>query len=232
MYHFCRFQEIVPLNANNVLCVEDREPAARWEAKIREYLNDKSNFCGGCDPFRSRSAPSSPNSEHMGIPVSDVSDVEKLLERCVSGKNLETAFLATEGNLLNYEKNLPDPVEEWRLDRPSSDEEVLNDDREWPSGKDVTSRDLHKAAMAEEMLSEKANLVAPLLPSDGSVCHPPIVVRHKYSCVASKQMVGIYITVWVRSQLWRHVHNVKVSAVGLGLMRYLGNKVDPFFQLL
>lgn len=218
------FQEIVPLNANNVLCVEDREPAARWEAKIREYLNNKSNFCGGCDPFQSRSAPSSPNSEGMGIPVSDVSDVEKLLDRCVSGKNLETAFVATEGNLLNYEKNLPDPVEEWRLDRSSSDEGVLNDNREWPSGKDVTARDLHKAAMAEEMLSEKANLVAPLLPSDGSVCYPPIVVRHKYSCVASKQMVGIYITVWVRSQLWRHVHNVKVSAVGLGLMHYLGNK--------
>jgi len=95
----CSFQEIVPLNANNVLCVEDREPAARWEARIREYLNSKSDPHKDSDPFQSRSAPSSPLGDDMGIPVSEVSDVEKLIGRRVSGKNLETAFLATEGNL-------------------------------------------------------------------------------------------------------------------------------------
>lgn len=223
----CSFQEIVPLNANNVLCVEDREPATRWEAKIREYLNDKSDLCIGNDPFQSRSAPSSPHNDDMGISVSEVSDVEKLLGRCVSGKNLETAFLAIEGNLLNYEKNLPEKVEAWPVERTSSDGEVLNDSA-WPFSMEtpeLTSRDLHEAAMADELLSEKANLVAPLLSSAGSVCYPPAVVHHQYSRVASKQMVGIFITVWVRSQLWRHVHNVKVSAVGLGLMHYLGNKV-------
>jgi hypothetical protein len=228
----CSFQEIVPLNANNVLCVEDREPAARWEAKIREYLNNKSDLRKVSDPFQSRSAPSSPHGGDMGISVSEVSDVEKLLGRCVSGKNLETAFLATEGNFLNYEKNLSAQVEEWPLNRTSSGEEALNDS-EWPfaiATSDVTTRDLHEAAMADELLSEKANLVAPLL-SSGSVCLPPTVVRQKYSCVASKQMVGIFITVWVRSKLWRHVHSVKVSAVGLGLMHYLGNKVHSFFQM-
>lgn len=206
--------------------MEDREPAARWEAKIREYLNNK-GLRKESDPFQSRSAPSSPPSEDMSIPVSEVSDVEKLLGRCVSGKNLETAFLATEGNYLNYEKSLPAQIEEWPLERTSYGEKVLNDS-EWPlaiATSDVTTLDLREAAMADELLSEKANLVAPMLSSTGAVCYTPTVVRHKYSCVASKQMVGIFITVWVRSQLWRHVHNVKVSAVGLGLMRYLGNKV-------
>lgn len=223
----CSFQEIVPLNANNVLCVEDGEPAARWEAKIREYLNNKMDLRRDIDPFQSRSAPSSPHRDDMAISVSEVSDVEKLLGRCVSGKNLETAFLATEGNLLNYEKNLPAQIEEWPFDRPSNGEVVCNDS-EWPFAietSDVTTRDLHEAAVADELLSEKANLVAPLLSSTGSVCYPPTVDRHQYSCVASKQMVGVFITVWVRSHLWRHVHNVKVSAVGLGLMHYLGNKV-------
>ena len=227
----CSFQEIVPLNANNVLCVEDQEPAARWEAKIREYLNNKSDHRKESDPFQSRSAPSSPHNDDMGISVSEVYDVEKLLGRCVSGKNLETAFLAVEGNLLNYEKNLPDNGEAMPAEKTGSDGELLNDSA-WPfsmeTSEDVTTRDFHEAIIADELLSEKANLVAPLLSSAGSVCYPPAVVHHQYSRVASKQMVGIFITVWVRSQLWRHVHNVKVSAVGLGLMHYLGNKVVLF----
>lgn len=42
----------------------------------------------------------------MGIFVIDVFDVEKMLGRCVSGKNLEMVFLVIEGNFLNYEKNI------------------------------------------------------------------------------------------------------------------------------
>ncbi|GAU18883.1 hypothetical protein TSUD_228730 [Trifolium subterraneum] len=48
--------------------------------------------------------------------------------------------------------------------------------------------------------------------------------RSKYSLVASKQMVGIFLTVWVRGELKDHVKNMKVSCVGRGLMGYLGNK--------
>ncbi|GKC82303.1 type I inositol polyphosphate 5-phosphatase 4-like protein [Tanacetum coccineum] len=47
----------------------------------------------------------------------------------------------------------------------------------------------------------------------------------KYCLVASKQMVGIYLTVWVKSDLRDDVHNMKVSCVGRGLMGYLGNKL-------
>jgi hypothetical protein len=50
--------------------------------------------------------------------------------------------------------------------------------------------------------------------------------RSKYSLVASKQMVGIFLTVWVRGELKDHVKNMKVSCVGRGLMGYLGNKVN------
>jgi hypothetical protein len=209
------------------LCVEDQEPAARWEAKIREFLNNKIGHRNESDPFQSRSAPASPRNDGMGISISEVCDVEEFLGRCVSGKNLETAFLATEGNLLNYEKNLSSQAENWPLERTNSDGEVSGDGT-WPFAtetSDVTTRDLHKAAMADELLSEKANFVAPLLSSTGFAGYVATGVQHRYSRVASKQMVGIFITVWVRSQLWRHVHNVKVSAVGLGLMHYLGNKV-------
>lgn len=48
---------------------------------------------------------------------------------------------------------------------------------------------------------------------------------NRYVRVVSKQMVGIYISVWVCRRLRRHVNNLKVSPVGVGLMGYMGNKV-------
>jgi hypothetical protein len=46
-----------------------------------------------------------------------------------------------------------------------------------------------------------------------------------YRCVVSKQMVGILLTVWVRSDLRRFVRRPSVSCVGCGVMGCLGNKV-------
>jgi hypothetical protein len=49
--------------------------------------------------------------------------------------------------------------------------------------------------------------------------------QSRYCLVASKQMVGIFLTVWVKSDLRDDIRNLKVSCVGRGLMGYLGNKV-------
>lgn len=48
----------------------------------------------------------------------------------------------------------------------------------------------------------------------------------RYCLVASKQMVGIFLTIWARSEVRDDVRNLKVSCVGRGLMGYLGNKVN------
>lgn len=61
--------------------------------------------------------------------------------------------------------------------------------------------------------------------------HPADPVRdggglaREYRCVVSKQMVGILLTVWVRSDLRRFVRRTSVSCVGCGVMGCLGNKV-------
>lgn len=47
-----------------------------------------------------------------------------------------------------------------------------------------------------------------------------------YVRIVSKQMVGIFMTVWIRRSLRKHVHNLNVSTVGVGLMGYIGNKVS------
>lgn len=49
--------------------------------------------------------------------------------------------------------------------------------------------------------------------------------QHYYCLAASKQMVGIFLCVWVRADLYKHVSKLKVSCVGRGIMGYLGNKV-------
>lgn len=48
--------------------------------------------------------------------------------------------------------------------------------------------------------------------------------RSPYVRIVSKQMVGIFLTVWVRRRLRKHIHNLKVSTVGVGIMGYIGNK--------
>ncbi|CAO2838449.1 unnamed protein product [Amaranthus hypochondriacus] len=64
--------------------------------------------------------------------------------------------------------------------------------------------------------------------SCGGSAHSDICYRQpkqsRYCLVVSKQMVGIFLTVWVRKDLREHVRNVKVSCIGRGLMGYLGNK--------
>ncbi|KAH0879596.1 hypothetical protein HID58_066990 [Brassica napus] len=45
-----------------------------------------------------------------------------------------------------------------------------------------------------------------------------------YLRIVSKQMVGVFLTVWVRRSLRKHISNLSVSTVGVGIMGYIGNK--------
>ncbi|XP_010242089.1 PREDICTED: type IV inositol polyphosphate 5-phosphatase 9-like [Nelumbo nucifera] len=45
-----------------------------------------------------------------------------------------------------------------------------------------------------------------------------------YRCIISKQMVGVLVSVWVRSDLHRYIRHPSVSCVGCGIMGCLGNK--------
>ncbi|XP_027358517.1 type IV inositol polyphosphate 5-phosphatase 6-like isoform X2 [Abrus precatorius] len=49
---------------------------------------------------------------------------------------------------------------------------------------------------------------------------------NKYTLVASKKMVGVFISVWLRQELMRKycISNVRVCSVACGVMGYLGNK--------
>ncbi|KAK9110557.1 hypothetical protein Sjap_018617 [Stephania japonica] len=48
--------------------------------------------------------------------------------------------------------------------------------------------------------------------------------RSPFVRIVSKQMVGIFLSIWVRRSLRKHIKNVRVSTVGVGAMGYIGNK--------
>ncbi|PON52686.1 Deoxyribonuclease I [Parasponia andersonii] len=48
--------------------------------------------------------------------------------------------------------------------------------------------------------------------------------RSSFVRIVSKQMVGVFLTIWVRKSLRRHIQNLKVSTVGVGVMGFIGNK--------
>jgi hypothetical protein len=54
----------------------------------------------------------------------------------------------------------------------------------------------------------------------------------RYVQIASKQMVGVHVCVWVRKEVRKHVRLVQVSAVGVGLLGVLGNKGSVSVSLL
>ncbi|KAL1545909.1 phosphoinositide 5-phosphatase [Salvia divinorum] len=114
------FQEIVPLNAGNVLGLEDCGPAARWLSLIRQALNEPQYY----------------------KPRESFSDLLFLED---DGEDLVSNF-------------------SWRK-------------------------------------------------------------QQKHYCLAAcKQMVGIFLCVWVRRDLLHHITSLQVSCVGRGIMGYLGNK--------
>lgn len=218
------------MNASNVLSVEDEGPAMKWEANIREFLNTRIGPKRETKLARTRSLPSSSTHDHVDIipvDVPEVSNVKKLLGSCLGEEVLmSSTFRAAELNLLNqlgvnYKKELFKELREL----PSTNEAapvMPPDDYSWPFARIAPMI----TAMVDETVPQAAHpkFVDSLSFLDDM--EPYQHVHQQYSRVASKQMVGLFITVWIRSDLWRHVHNVQVSAVGCGLMNYLGNKVS------
>ncbi|KAL6848050.1 hypothetical protein ACP4OV_022178 [Aristida adscensionis] len=76
--------------------------------------------------------------------------------------------------------------------------------------------------VADEPAADELAMVPDLdLNADGTLRKKS---RSPFVRIVSKQMVGIFLTVWVRRGLRKCVQNLKVSTVGVGAMGYIGNK--------
>lgn len=104
------------------------------------------------------------------------------------------------------------------LDRPNS----LRSSKSFKASKSFRTFDSSKSSMTDDarVQSDAASI---------SKANVELLVNRKrkshYVRLVSKQMVGIFVTIWVRRSLQRHIQNVNVSTVGVGVMCYIGNKV-------
>ncbi|KAG9452231.1 hypothetical protein H6P81_005135 [Aristolochia fimbriata] len=266
------FQEVVPLNAGNVLGAEDKKPIPKWEEIIRRTLNKsrqpKTNY-------KSYSAPPSPVlrtssasdvlADQIGAPVvdmltdkpggradsyalkgADLGEVvnlgkksqfrriydwperpldtpEKVLASnaklrrvlSVSGRIGFDLFdkpfiLASQGLTPNGRLN--------RLYQSSSNLELI-----WTQHQ-KEAEIVDSLSDASDVYSEEAEPYSEKLEEQCEAEADCVESSSKYVRIVSKQMVGIYVSVWVRKRLRRHINNLKVSPVGVGLMGYMGNK--------
>ena len=232
------FQEVVPLNAGNVFGAEDNKPIPKWEEIIRRTLNKSS------EPEtkqKSYSAPPSPVRTKEG--EKSIIGIEKNFElRKIYDIDLQTILDWPERPL----DAIPDVDSTPKLRRVRSisariglnliDSASLYGYGTKCSHQSSGNLNLLWRENQQEMVPKVFDSLADVsdeendtffeLPIDkdvngiGSVKSQP-----KYVRIVSKQMVGIYVSVWVQRKLRRHVHHLKVSPVGVGLMGYMGNKV-------
>lgn len=165
MFGLCiRFQEIVPLNAGNVLGAEDNGPAAKWLSLIRQALNSDNKTDHERPQYHSNATWLHGDQQTNLKPRLSFSNLLSLEDEL--GQDDFARLLNFQSNLNSAEEDSPNPP---------------------------------------------------------SMAGSPL--QRRYCLAASKQMVGIFLCVWVRADLYRHIKNLKVSCVGRGIMGYLGNKV-------
>ncbi|KAM7521619.1 hypothetical protein LguiA_011521 [Lonicera macranthoides] len=210
------FQEIVPLNAGNVLGTEDNGPARKWLALIRKTLNN---------------LPSTNGDFHTPSPIPDPiveldADFEGSTREKASSFFHRRSFqtLSRSMRMADNDVSMPQP----RLDRRFSVcDRVMFGHR--PS--DYYDPNARRGGGSSDDENGAGDSPSTMYYSSFSY-NGSISMEHRdkqlgnsrYCLVASKQMVGIFLTVWVKSDLRDGVRNMKVSCVGRGLMGYLGNK--------
>ncbi|XVE86749.1 hypothetical protein DITRI_Ditri18aG0058600 [Diplodiscus trichospermus] len=196
--YVCGFQEIVPLNAGNVLVIEDNEPAAKWLALINQALNK---------PYHH--SMYSPDSGH-GWKHSN----NNILKESKSPTNLHffqkpalkvlSKNFRAESSLL---KTCNCPVDSAHREK-----------RRQKKLRDITS----KLALGPLPLRHDNTVDDLVALSD--ISPPCSTSQLGYRLIASKQMVGIFLSVWARKELVPYIAHLRISSVGRGIMGCLGNK--------
>ncbi|XP_050231877.1 type I inositol polyphosphate 5-phosphatase 2 [Mercurialis annua] len=286
------FQEVVPLNAGNVLGAESSRPIPKWEGIIRRTLNKSAHTE---TKHKCYSAPPSPVMRTSSVADELADEVDALPLEMM---NVEYAEATDSRNVkidefnkvIGFGKNLHlkriygidcDSRLDWpeysleatpqfistksKLRRVSSSsarmgfgliEDSLIHSRNFSMNTQGMRRSHHSSGNLSSLwLEQRQRPEVPRLPealevpdslsdaSDGlseeehdTFAEVPEeqnndeynmdkgTYRPKYMRIVSKQMVGIYVSIWVRKRLRRHINNLKVSPVGVGLMGYMGNK--------
>ncbi|KAF8719426.1 hypothetical protein HU200_024139 [Digitaria exilis] len=208
------FQEIVPLNAGNVLVIEDNEPAARWLALINRVLNRQVDT--DADIFQHKPSPSLDSTSSQSTPGLDNTSFSNR-SRTASGsvifqkslKSIRKSYMPSRRKQLKF---CNCPVE---MAKKSYKDACFRCPQAYANEMDSSE---------EDELDDKLNDIFGL--SDDGVTSAASASRDhlKYNLISCKQMVGIFVTVWAKKELVPHIGHLRTSCVGRGIMGYLGNK--------
>ncbi|KAL5221653.1 hypothetical protein ABZP36_026366 [Zizania latifolia] len=187
------FQEIVPLNAGNVLVIEDNEPAARWLVLINQALNRPADT--DANVFQHEPSPSIDSTASRASSSLDTS-FSDLAKTSSSSTIFQKSYLKT------IRKSFM-PVQRKRLKAcncPIERAKSSYRDACFGCPKAYTYEIDSSEEDDEEEKKEKSR------DSNGSVCSEVISAptardQLKYNLIACKQMVGIFVTVWVKKEL-------------------------------
>ncbi|KAH7520628.1 hypothetical protein FEM48_Zijuj08G0165100 [Ziziphus jujuba var. spinosa] len=196
------FQEIVPLSAGNVLVIEDNEPAVKWLGLIHQALN-KPHADSIFPDLENASKTSNNFSKDLKSPGSTLPFFQKpslkVLSRSLRADTTLLKSCNCHVELLSHDKR--------RLRK-------LID----PGSKlDLDSDDQYEQA-------PKYGIVDAFLRVADIPSSRPSTSQMNYRLIASKQMVGIFMSVWTRKELVPHIAHLRISSVGRGIMGCLGNK--------
>ncbi|GLT76391.1 hypothetical protein SLA2020_480540 [Shorea laevis] len=168
------FQETVPLNAGNVLVIEDNEPAGKWLALINQLLNKQQT---GVREIKSTASLGGP----LFFQKQSLRKISKAF-RTESKRRLKSCNCASELEK-KYGKEFCFPCPQSNIN-----EGELSSEEDEDGSSNIGTNQM------------------------------------KYGLVASKQMVGIFVTIWMRQELIQHVSHLRISCVSRGIMGCLGNK--------
>ncbi|WCJ31846.1 Type I inositol polyphosphate 5-phosphatase 5 [Euphorbia peplus] len=205
--YVCGFQEIVPLSAGNVLVSEDNEPAAKWLALINHALNKP----------RLDQSSSTNDSSSMSLKVLSKDSKSGNIFHKPSLKQLRKSLRADSGLLKICNCAVESPNQEkHRLKKlcGQAPMEKLDSETALHQDQDIKKNNNHN----NDSNTNTNN--CPVFPFE----MPLSPTGMAYSLITSKQMVGIFVTVWARKELVSHIGHLRVSSVGRGIMGCLGNK--------
>lgn len=204
------------MNAGNVLGTEDNGPGRKWLALIRKTLNSLPGTSGGgyrtpspvpnpvveLDADFEGSAREQASSFFHRRSFQTLSHSMRVMENEMSmpRAQLDRRFSVCDRGVFGGRPSDYDPYAQWG---------GSSDDENGPDDSPITTHCSPISYSGSISLEDRDR--QPL--------------QSRYCLVASKQMVGIFLTIWIRSELRDDVRNLKVSCVGRGLMGYLGNKV-------
>ncbi|KAK3162266.1 hypothetical protein QOZ80_1BG0087550 [Eleusine coracana subsp. coracana] len=210
------FQEIVPLNAGNVLVIEDNEPAARWLVLINQALNRTAD--ADASVFQHEPSPSVDSSSSRASSSLDTSFSD--LSKTANGSTIFQKSL-----LKSMSKSFM-PVRRKQLKACNCPVEMTKSSyRDACFGCPKAHADETDSSEEDEEVKDKEVIrdsQGPLL--DEVTSAPATGNQLKYNLIACKQMVGIFLTVWVKKELVQHIGHLRKSCIGRGILGCLGNK--------